>query len=482
MKREIIIDSAPDFVRAAVVEDGRLCELHMEHSAGERLTETLFYGRVQSVRPSVHAAFVDIGQDKNAFLPLAEGQKLRGGDMLIVQGAAKQSTETKGLRITARINLAGKWLVLAPGESGVFISKKVKDPQMREDLAALGREICPEGCAVIIRTASEEATPERMAEEANMLFAKWQEAERRAKGMTKPGVLLAQEPLNVRLARDLAGPELERIVTNNDCCCQRLQEAQKAERIPETTKLERFEEKDQLLFDFYNLETQIDKALKKRVWLPCGGYLILDFTEALTVIDVNSGKMITGKNMEETALTVYLEAVSDIARQIRLRDIGGIIVVDLIDMARTESREAVIAAMKEAAKADRAPITVEGITRLGLLEMTRRRKGEQLHLALQTGCTYCSSCGRLIAPEEIARRALRQIRRKALSGQAGPFVAALAPDCAQALSKMPQPKDCAQIYVLPSAGRHMERIEIIQLEAAAAPPKGVLPLNPHSNI
>lgn len=475
MRREIVIDETADTVRAAVIEDGSLCELHAERSAGDRLTETLFLARVQAIRPSVHAAFVDIGQEKNAFLPLEDGRALRCGEMLIVQGAAKQSTQTKGLRVTTRINLAGKWLVLAPGETGVHISKKVKDAKLREDLTALGKAICPEGCALIVRTASEDATQARMAEEAQALLAKWEQAVTRAKGMVRPGVLLAQEPLAMRLARDLSGPSLARIVTGGEGTLRALLAAQADGRIPAGTEIVRFEEKNCLIYDAFGLETQIDKALKKRVWLPCGGYLIIDFAEALTVIDVNSGKMIAGKDMEDTALRVNLEAVREIARQLRLRDVGGIVVADLIDMARPESREQVVCALREAVKADRTPVVVEGMTRLGLLEMTRKRKGDQLRRAMQSSCTYCSGAGELLCPEEVARRALRQARRMALCGQRGPFAALLAPQAAQALAQMTQPEGCA-VYAVPSPGRHAERIEVQQLGENAPLPKGALPL------
>lgn len=458
------------------MEDGHLCELHHENRHQEKLTETLFYGRVQAIRPSVHAAFIDIGQDKNAFFPLDDQQNLRCGDMLIVQGAAKQTTQTKGLRVSSKVSLAGKWLILTPNENGVFISKKVKDVQLRRELLEQGQKICPPGCALIIRTASEEATPDRLEEEAQTLFKRWQEAQSRAKGMLKPGVLLRQLPLDIRLMRDLAGQSLKRVITNDKSCYDNLCREQNDEHISSETKIEWFEEKDTLLFDAFNLETQIDHALKKRIWLPCGGYLIFDFTEAMTVIDVNSGKMITGRNMEETALRVNQEAVEEIARQLRLRDVGGMIVIDLIDMECAENREKIVSVMKEAVKADRSPVTVEGITKLGLLEMTRRRKGDQLRRVMQTACTYCSGKSEVLSAQEVARRALRQVRRKALSGQRGPFAVLLAPDAAQALSMMTQPKNCARIYAVPIPGRHSERIEIKQLEAEEEPPKGALTL------
>lgn len=460
MQRELIIDYSADYTRAAVVEDGQLCELHVEAEKADRQTETLYYGRVQAVRPSVHAAFIDIGQELNAFLPLEDGQKLKGGDMMIVQGVAKQTTQSKGLRISTQINLTGQWLVLIPGETGVHISKKVKDTALRAELAEIGKQICPEGCSIIIRTASENVKLELLREEANELYQKWLDANQKAKGMIRPGVLVGPTPLYLRLVRDLAG-SLSKIAVNDEGCFLALKQAQREGKIAAETELLYFKESDSLIFDSFNLETQIDKALKKRVWLPCGGYLIIDFTEALTVIDVNSGKMVKGKSVEETALRVNMEAVSEIARQLRLRDVGGIIVIDLIDMQKDANRHAVLDALKKALKKDRMPTSVDGITKLGLLEMTRRRKSEQLRRTLRTTCSVCSGVGEILAPDEVARRALRQARRMAIAGQAGPFLVKLSPEAAKILSIMPQPENCPKIYVQES-NRHRERFEILQ--------------------
>ena len=471
MKRELIIDCKSGGMRAAVLEDGELVELHVENGMPESQTETLYYGRVQAVRPSVHAAFVEIGQELNAFLPLEEGMKLQSGEMLIVQGVAKQTTQSKGLRVSARVNLTGRGLVLIPGETGVHISKKVKNPEMRARLAEIGREICPPECAVIIRTASENVTAEQLQAEAEILLSTWQDACQRAKGMVKPGILVKPEPLSMRLMRDLAG-NLGRVVINDREDFEAICQAQKDGRLPQETRIEYADEQKTLLFDAFNLETSIDKALKNRVWLPCGGYLVFDFTEALTVIDVNSGKMIAGKSMEETVLRVNLEAVKELARQIRLRDVGGIIVVDLIDMEKEKNRQAVLAALKEAAKSDRMPVKVEEITRLGLLEMTRKRKGEQLRRALRTTCSVCSGSGELLGEEEIARRALRQARRMALAGQRGPFVIGLAEKAAKVLETMPQPDNCPPIYALASGG-YREKFSVMQPGEGEIPEQAV---------
>lgn len=473
MERRIYIDRSFGLVRAAIIEDGSLVEMHHEQEKSKKLTETLFLGRVEQIRPSVGAAFVNIGEELNAFLPIEEGHSLRCGQMLIVQGAAKQATETKGLRVTERINLAGKWLVLVPGGQGVHISKKVKDGALRSELTEIAQAICPDGFGLIVRTASEDVTAEAMEEEAEQLLAKWRAIEQKAAALNKPGILDESVALELRIVRDYAGKELEAITVNDAECFKSLCDEQRDGRIAQNVKITRFEEKDQLLFDVFGIEPQIDKALKKRVWLPCGGYLIIDPCEALTVIDVNSGKMTLGKNTESNALAVNLEAADEIARQLRLRDVGGIVVIDFIDLLHAQHREAVIARMKEAVKPDKAAVKVEGISKLGLLELTRKRRNDSLHKTLKVNCTYCSGSALLLAPHEVAQRALRQVKRMVLSGQRGPFIVRCAPSAAAELAQIRCDLD-ARVYALPTTSKHAERFEIEQISETEALPKGAV--------
>lgn len=473
MTRKLIIDDSLGYIRAALLEDGSLCEIHIERQNAPDQAESLYLGRIQSIKPALHAAFVDIGTELNAFLPIDDTRKLRCGDMIIVQGQAKQSTDTKGLRITERVNLAGKWLVLLPEDSGIRISKKIKDPALREVLSELGNKICPPECGLIIRTAGEEVTEHLLVEEAQSLYSLWQEIKKKALGMTKPGLLHQRLPLYLRLTRDIA--DIAQIAINSESGYQQLRTEQEQNRLSKNTQLEYDCESRSLLFDTYNIETQIDKALKKRVWLPGGGYLVIDHCEAMTVIDVNSGKMILGRDLEETALRVNLEAAHEITRQLRLRDIGGIILVDFIDMRDTQHQESLIKEMKEAVSHDRTQVTIEGITRLGLMEITRKKKHEQLRKTMRSSCSYCTGTGEVLSGEEVAQRALRQVRRMIISGQRGPFVIRCSAAAAQALSCMSAPNG-AQIYALSAAGRHAEKYDIEQIGAGMPLPSGACAL------
>lgn len=473
MTRKLIIDDSLGYIRAALLEDGSLCEIHIERQTSQDQAESLYLGRIQSIKPALHAAFVDIGTELNAFLPIDDDRKLRCGDMIIVQGQAKQSTDTKGLRITEHVNLAGKWLVLLPQDSGVRISKKIKDPALREALFGLGKRICPPDCGLIIRTAGEDVTENLLLEEMHSLCSLWLEIRKKAGGMTKPGLLHQRLPLYLRLTRDIA--DIAQIVINSESGYQLLLEEQRQHRIPSNALLEYDCESRSMLFDTYNIETQIDKALKKRVWLPCGGYLVIDHCEAMTVIDVNSGKMILGRDLEETALRVNLEAAQEIAHQLRLRDIGGIILVDFIDMRDAQHQEFLIKEMKEAVLHDRTQVTIEGITRLGLMEITRKKKHDQLRKTMRTSCSYCSGTGEVLSSDEVAQRALRQVRRMIISGQRGPFVIRCSAAAAQTLACMSAPNG-AQVYALTAAGRHAEKYDIEQIGAGMPLPSGACAL------
>lgn len=470
--RDILIDDSLNMIRAAVVENGKLCEIMCESKTGNKLTESLFLGRVKTIRPSINAAFLDIGEELNAFLSLDECERIRCGDELIVQGANKQPTDSKGLRVTRKLNLAGKWLVLVPGGDGVHISKKVKDERQRNALFSAAQEICPQGCGLIVRTASADVTRERLSEEASMLELRWKHIVQKAAGMRKPGVLYERESLDQRLIRDMANGELSRIIINKKDKYETLLDLQCQGIIPEQTQIDYFEETEKLLFDAFDLETQIDKALRKRVWLPGGGYLVIDPCEALTVIDVNSGKMMLGQDIEETAFKVNMEAVEEIARQLRLRDIGGIIVVDFIDMREERHKTELVARMRHEVKKDRSHVIVEGISKLGLMEMTRKRIQTELRKAMRVSCSYCSGVGELISGDEVARRALRQVRRMVISGQRGPFVIRCAASAAQALSMINAPCAHVDVYVVQTPSRHAEKFELEQIGSGAVQPSG----------
>lgn len=475
MNRELVIEYTPDLIRAALIEDGRICELHRERIQAKKQTDSLFYGRVESIRPSVGAAFVDIGEERNAFLPIREDAGFRCGDFILVQGTAVQAVDTKGLRISDRLNLAGKWLVLVPGGEGVHTSRKIRDPELCEALTKIVEPLCPRGCGFIVRTASSDVTENALADEAQALEQLWLDIQSRAKGMIRPGLVYEPEDLGVRLIRDV-GSTVTRVVVNDRESVRRMEQLRDRGWISESASIEYFDEASLLMNDVFSLDAQVDKALKRRVWLDCGGYLVFDACEALTVVDVNSGKMMLGRDTEDTALRVNLEAAREVARQLRLRDIGGMIVVDYIDMKDEKHRDQILRVIREEAQRDRAQVHVGGLTRLGLVEMTRKRKGEQLDKALQTTCRVCDGSGRMLSAEEAAFRALRQVRRMLASGQRGPFLIRCAAPVAAALAGMHAPDEAHRVYAAPESVKPYERFEINQIEDRTALPKGAVQL------
>lgn len=478
MKRELVIDHSLGVTRAAVVEDGKLCELHIERDRDIKQTGSLYLGKIQAIRPSVRAAFIDVGLGQNAFLPVRPDEGVRCGEWMIVQGEASQPTAQKGLRVTRNVSLPGRLLVINLRDSGVRVSKKIADLSKRQALAAMGEAICPQECGLILRTAAQDATREELENEVRKLLTLWQKIQDKAAGMTVPGHLRSPAPLAVRLACELASRGLARVVVNDLRDYDALAGERSAGALSPATALECFDEqaKGILLFDALAIESQAEKALDRRVWLPCGGYLVIDRCEAMTVIDVNSGKMTKGCDLEENAVRVNWEAAEEIARQLRLRNTGGIIVADFIDMRKAEHREELVKRMREAVSTDREGVTVEGMTRLGLMELTRRRRDEELGCVLREPCLRCGAAEGQPVADEVARQALRSVRRLALCGQRGPFCIRCGAACAQALARLPRLAGVS-IYVLAIYDRRSVRFDIEQLNGASTPPAGAILLS-----
>lgn len=466
MRRELIIDHALGITRVAVVEDGVLCEAHIEHDCDTKPVGSLYLGRVQAIRPSVCAAFVDIGLERNAFLPLKPEETLRCGEMIIVQCESSPPTSQKGMRVTMRVTLPGRFLVLIPGGKGIHVSKKIKDEALRDSLEQFCAQICPPLCGLIVRTSAATSSEENLLAEAETLLERWKLAKEKAMVAASPGILLPPDPISLRLSRNLLA--VDRILTNDKSLVCTLKNMQQTEGIQANTFIEFFDEEKmgQMLFDAFGLERQIECALERRVWLSCGGYLIFDRCEAMTVIDVNSGKMIFGRDTEDTALRVNLEATDEIVRQLRLRAIGGIIIVDFIDLCQAEHRDALLARMRQVAEKDFGRLIVEDLTRLGLMELTRKRVGEELSQILLKQDSL--GTGQPL-PDESARCALRDVRRMMLSGQRGPFLI----HCGNAVYSMLVKQTIllnAPVYVIQSYPQRSERWDIEQLGDGKAPP------------
>ncbi len=419
--RTMVIRQREDLTQIAVLEDKVLVEHYVARESQTSLIGNVYLGRVQNVLPSMEAAFIDIGKGRNAVLYAGEvnwsalGHKdgqprkiesvLSSGQSVLVQ-VTKDPVGHKGARLTSQVSLAGRFLVYVPDGTTSGISRKLPDNE-RNRLKSLLKEIVPGEAGVIVRTAAEGASEEELTHDVERLKGRWDDIEAKARGKS-PQLLYGEPDLTLKVVRDLFTEDFARLVIQGDEAWDTVQDyvVQVAPDLQE--RLERFEPDDggsangRDIFASYRIEEQINKGLDRKVWLPSGGSLIIDRTEAMTVVDVNTGKFTgSGGNLEETVTKNNLEAAEEIVRQLRLRDIGGIIVVDFIDMVLESNRDLVVRRLVECLGRDRTRHQVAEVTSLGLVQMTRKRIGTGLLEAFATDCEQCHGRGVVVHAEPV---------------------------------------------------------------------------------
>ncbi|HEY0805288.1 MAG TPA: Rne/Rng family ribonuclease, partial [Pseudonocardiaceae bacterium] len=409
--RKMVVNQRGDTVQIGVLEDGVLVE-HFVTSAGSgSLVGNVYLGRVQNVLPSMEAAFVDIGRGRNAVLYAGEvdwdaaglegkarkiEQALSTGDSVLVQ-VTKDPVGHKGARLTTQISLPGRFLVYVPGGGATGISRKLPDTE-RKRLKDVLKRVVPEDAGVIIRTASEGVSEEELGRDVRRLRAQWEVIQEKAAPNAKSPQLLYEEPdLLIKVVRDLFTEDFSALTVQGGDAWDTI-DAYVTHVAPDLVdRLKRYVGTTDV-FSEYRIDEQILKALDRKVWLPSGGYLVIDRTEAMTVIDVNTGKFTgSGGNLEETVTRNNLEAAEEIVRQLRLRDVGGIIVVDFIDMVLESNRDLVLRRLTECLGRDRTRHQVAEVTSLGLVQMTRKRVGTGLFEAFSTTCEHCRGRGVLVS-------------------------------------------------------------------------------------
>jgi len=432
--QDILINWAPQETRVAIVENGAVQELHIERALERGLVGNIYMGRVARVLPGMQSAFVDIGLERAAFLHVADvhaaGAPVRGenaqqvpierlvfeGQTLMVQ-VIKDAIGTKGARLSTQISIAGRLLVFLPQDDHIGISQKIGSPELREQLRArmIRLAALPDGGATggfILRTNAEDASDDELADDIAYLRKTW--AAVRERGFASPpGTLLYQDlSLVERVLRDLAHDATGAIRIDSKMQFDILK-AFGAEYTPgSVAKLEHYKG-ERPIFDLFNIDAEVAKALARRVDLKSGGYLIIDQTEALTTIDVNTGGFVGARNFDDTIFKTNLEAALAIARQLRLRNLGGIIIIDFIDMGRDEHQSAVLAELRKQLLRDRTKVTVSGFTQLGLVEMTRKRTRESLAHMLCEPCPTCEGKGQVKTARSVCYDILREILREA---------------------------------------------------------------------
>lgn len=432
MISEIIVDVGPNEKRVSLLEDKELVEVFIEKNNSERLAGNIYRGRVASVLPGMQAAFVDIGYEKNAFLYVGDAisQKefseeddemytdmksynideiLRPGQEITVQ-VTKEPIGTKGPRVTTHITLPGRQLVLLPNAEYVGISRRIEDDDERIKLKKIAERIKPKNMGLIVRTVSEGKREEDFKNDINFLVKLWEKIKQKEFSGPVPRCIHKDLSVIYRAIRDMFTWNIDKFVINDRQEYNKVLEW--VEMISPALKLRvEYFSKNIDLYDNYQIDSMISKALSKKVWLKCGGYLIIERTEALTVVDVNTGKYVGNNNLEETVLKTNVDAAKEIAKQLRLRDIGGIIIIDFIDMHEHEHQRQIIDVLRSALKKDRTKTTVVGMTGLGLIEMTRKKVREGLESTVLYDCQYCDGTGKILSPESIARNIEKEISR-----------------------------------------------------------------------
>lgn len=433
MKQEIIVDVGYSETRVALLEDGELVEIYIERAEREEIVGNIYRGRVENILPGMQAAFIDIGYGKNAFLYLGnalDGREehgeeesdfedfeiLRSADRVVQIGqeitvqVVKDPIGTKGPRVSTNITLPGRTLVLIPRADYIGVSRRIESEAERQRLKEIAERIKPKGMGLIIRTVGEGLNEEDFAGDVEFLSKLWAKIAAKEKKGAVPRILHRDFSLVFRIIRDVFTPQIDRFVINDKDQYSRAVELIGMISPALKSKVECFKRKEGI-FDYYDIESKIEKAVARKVWLKCGGYIVIDQTEALTVIDVNTGKYVGNCDLEDTILRTNTDAAKEIARQLRLRDMGGIIIIDFIDMHSQEHENMVLNTLKNSLKKDRTRTTVIGFTQLGLVEMTRKKVRQGLSAVLNRECPYCGGAGRVLSPESVARNVEREIVR-----------------------------------------------------------------------
>ncbi|WZL71572.1 Rne/Rng family ribonuclease [Clostridiaceae bacterium 35-E11] len=425
---EIIVDSSLSQTRVALLEDKELVELYIERENHKRTVGNIYKGRIANVLPGMQAAFVDIGFDKNAFLfvkdaippemlvnkdrdtkDIAIKDVVKSGQEIIIQ-VIKEPIGTKGARVTTHLTLPGRYLVLMPYTDYIGVSRRIGDEEERERLRSIVQELKPSQMGVIVRTASEGKEERELKEDLKFLLKLWQKIEREKKLGFAPKVIYKDLDLIHKTIRDMFTKDIHKFVINDKE--QYKSTVDLLEFIsPHLKDRVEYFEKDINIFDYYNIESMIKNAITRKVWLKSGGYLVIDQTEALTVIDVNTGKYVGSIDLEDTILKINKEAAEEIAKQLRLRDIGGIIIVDFIDMNNEEAEREVLNILEKALEKDRTKTNVLGITQLGLLEMTRKKIRERIGAIMQKKCPYCEGNGKVLSEYVVIQNIEKEVKR-----------------------------------------------------------------------
>ena len=501
MDSEIIINVTRDEIRVGLLEGGQVAEFYVERKRDASIVGNIYKGKVVKILPGMQSAFVDIGLEKAAFLyvtdihsdleefaPFLEEEEkvnsidlvsqkekpdftieelLQEGQEILVQ-VSKDPIGSKGARVTSYVTIPGRYLVLMPDVEHVGISRRIPDEDERTRLSTIVEEIRPKGYGLIIRTASEGSEDKDLIKDLEFLLLLWETVQKKKDRVSAPTMLYSDLDLVFRSVRDLMIQDVKRLVVDSTDEYERIKDFVRTYFENFLGKIELYEGTEPI-FDSFGIEFDISRALGRKVWLKSGGYIVIDQTEAMTVIDVNTGKFVGKEELEDTVLKTNLEAVKEIAYQIRLRNLGGIIIVDFIDMEKYENRDRVFIAFVEAMKKDRAKNTISHISELGLIQMTRKRVRESLGRTLCESCPYCEGKGFVKSPKTLCYEIFRKVTRLAKHGgeriivTAYPSVAELLSDEERAGVEDIENRYNVKVTIRESRSFHQENYEVTVL-------------------
>jgi ribonuclease G len=460
VKQQIIINADAYETRIAILEGGELVELRVERAEQRRSVGDIYKGRINAVLPGMQAAFVDLGLAKTGFLhasDLAESlagledlsdveeagergtrrrrtptlkidEHLKKGQDILVQ-ITKEAIGTKGPRVTQQVSLPGRFCVLMPGVDHVGVSRRIEDRAERQRIKAIIQDLRPKGVGLIARTAGEGKGDPEFAADVKHLNKLWQKVDRKAASVRAPALVHRELEMTAGLIRDLFTDEVDEVVIDDK---ESFSETQAYLRSvsPELRERVKLYKGKEPIFDHYGIEPQIEKTLERKVWFKKGGYICIDHAEALVAIDVNTGRFTGKKNQEETIFRTNLEAAREIPRQLRLRDIGGIIVIDFIDMEVEANKRAVLDELRNQLRNDRARTKAFAVSDLGLVEMTRQRERSSLLHYYTEDCQHCAGLGKVPSPETMLVKLERAMRRVAAMGGQKRITVKVAPEIA----------------------------------------------------
>jgi ribonuclease G len=485
MSKDIIANVEPFETRVAILDQGTLVNIFTERK--DPLAGNIYKGRVANVLPGMEAAFVDIGLERNAFLHVADirserlageeveesfgrgaiAQRLRVGQEILVQ-VTKEPMGTKGARVTTYVALPARYLVLMPTVNYVGVSRRIENERERKRLRELADRLRPDKMGLIVRTAAEGAQEKELLDDLRYLSQVWNRVEERSRAGRAPTLVYQDLGLIRRIVRDQFTEEVDRFIIDSPDEFNRVQDllSSFAPKLKNRLQLYRSSEP---IFEHFGVERELERALHRKVWLKSGGYIVIDRTEAFTVIDVNTGKYIGKTDLASTIFRTNMEAIGEIVRQITLRDIGGIILVDFIDMENESHRKRVLQALNDAVREDRAKIHVIDITDLGLVEITRKRVYQDLDQVMRIPCPYCDGQGRVLSPETMSRRVRREVRELIRTGQSAAMLIEIHPEVYQDLFREGsswlralEEGTGKRVRIRPREGMHLEKITVLE--------------------